>query len=159
MSTVEERASALPDATTFVSEERLSKFIVKCGTAILLEEDDESLVALKQAVIEGKTSLRKFISDSAQRVVILKKTEGEDEGSSTFAVDNQMKYYSSKETTSSIAFIKRTEYLLEDRSIPSQVHVLNLTEEAPLETLHHYLRDAVTPFFNSYVEITGRAER
>ena len=45
-----------------------------------------------------------------------------------------------------ITFIKRSAILEAEKSIRSQLRVMNFSEDSPFETLHSYIRDAVTPY-------------
>lgn len=59
----------------------------------------------------------------------------------------------------SVVVIKRLAIIEADKSITGQLRVLNLSDASPYETLHSYISSAVAPYFKSYVQETGRAER
>jgi len=46
-----------------------------------------------------------------------------------------------------------------DKTFPSQIQVMNLSDGSPYESLHSYISNAVSPFFKSYIKETGKAER
>lgn len=60
---------------------------------------------------------------------------------------------------SSLVCIKRGAVIEADKSIRSQVRLMNFSEGSPYETLHSYISKTVAPFFKSYVKESGRADR
>lgn len=52
--------------------------------------------------------------------------------------------------------IKRGVVVEADKSIPSQVRCLNLSDGSPYETLHAYISSAVAPYFKSFVKEAGK---
>ena len=145
---------------------RVSTFIFKCTRALLEENGDGSEESLREAIEKGKDSVKTFIANSQTHTLVLRKITPEEEeeeetpGSQSavqYAVGLELRYHSSR--ASCLAFIKRGTYIEADKPIPAQVYALHLSEDAPLETLHSYVKDAVAPFFKSYVEVSGKAER
>ena len=59
----------------------------------------------------------------------------------------------------SVIIIKRGPVIEADKSFSSQLRVMNLSEGNPYEILHSYVANAVSPFFKSYVRVTGKADR
>lgn len=59
----------------------------------------------------------------------------------------------------SLVCIKRTSAVEADKSIRSQVRLMNFSEDSPYETLHAYVSKTVAPYFKSYVKESGRADR
>ena len=59
----------------------------------------------------------------------------------------------------SVVIIKKLAIIEADKSIKSQLRVMNLSDSSPYETLHSYVSNAVAPYFKSFVKETGRAER
>ena len=144
---------------------RVATFIFKCTRALLEENGDGSEAALWDAIEEGKDSVKTFIASSQTHTLVLRKITPEEDEEETpgsqsvvqYAVGLELRYHSSR--ASCLAFIKRGTYIEADKPIPAQVYALHLSEDAPLETLHSYVKDAVAPFFKSYVEVSGKAER
>ena len=59
----------------------------------------------------------------------------------------------------SVLIIKRAAVIEADKSMASQVRLLNLSDGSPYETLHAYIANAVAPYFKSYVKESGKIER
>lgn len=59
----------------------------------------------------------------------------------------------------SVVCIKRASVVEADKSIRSQIRMMNFSEGSPYETLHSYVSKTVAPFFKSYVKESGRADR
>lgn len=59
----------------------------------------------------------------------------------------------------SLVLIKRGQVVEAEKSMSSQVRVMNFSDGSPFETLHSYVSNAVAPFFKSYIKETGKAER
>lgn len=59
----------------------------------------------------------------------------------------------------SLVCIKRGAVIEADKSIKSQVRLMNFSEGSPYETLHAYISKTVAPYFKSYVKESGRADR
>lgn len=84
--------------------------------------------------------------------------EGEEEKEPiTYYICNEVHYTSSK--MASLVCIKRTGAIEADKSIRSQVRLMNFSEGSPYETLHAYVSKTVAPYFKSYVKESGRADR
>ena len=61
--------------------------------------------------------------------------------------------------SSSLLFIKSSDMLEAGKSLNNQIHVMNFGDGSPFETLHSYVRNAVSPYFNNYVQATGQGSR
>lgn len=59
----------------------------------------------------------------------------------------------------SMALIKRGVVVEADKSINSQLRVINFSEGSPYETLHSFISKTMAPYFKSYVRETGRVDR
>lgn len=59
----------------------------------------------------------------------------------------------------SLVCLKRFAVIEADKSIPSQMRVMNLSEDSPYETLHAFVSGAVAPYFKSYIRESGRSDR
>ena len=57
------------------------------------------------------------------------------------------------------AFIKRGAVIEGDKKINKQLHVINLENASPFDTLHSYVSNAVSPFFKTYVKKSGKSDR
>ena len=128
---------------------------------VLLEEDvlpDTSL--LESLLKSAEARLKRFIEDPQERVLfILRTLPPEEEGESgsgetssfrpSYEVRLGLNYRPSRSV--GVAMIKRGATLEADKSVRSQLRIMNFSDDSPFETLHSYVRDAVTPYFNSYV--------
>lgn len=84
--------------------------------------------------------------------------EGEEEKEPvSYYINNEVHYTSPK--MASLVCIKRGAVIEADKSIKSQVRLMNFSEGSPYETLHSYISKTVAPYFKSYVKESGRADR
>lgn len=59
----------------------------------------------------------------------------------------------------SLACIKRGVVIEADKSIHSQIRLINFSDGSPYETLHAFISKSLAPYFKSYVKESGRADR
>ena len=138
---------------------------------VMLEEDVlPDMSTLESAVKAADPRLKKFAEDPQERALLVLRTlppeteEEEGEGSSTggatsFRPSYEVRLGLNYKPTRCIgvAFIKRGPILEADKSVRLQLRLMNFSEDSPFETLHSYVRDAVTPYFNSYIQATKKA--
>ena len=131
---------------------------------VLLEEDVLPDTSILEGLLKSaEARLKKFIEDPQERAVfIVRSLPPEEEGdaaSSTFSPTYEVRLGLNYRPTRSIgvAFLKRAAVLEADKSIRAQLRVINFTEDSPFETLHSYIRDAVTPYFTSFVQASKKA--
>ena len=74
-----------------------------------------------------------------------------------YGIQPNIHFVSQKENA--IAFIKRSAVIESDKKINKQVHMINLENASPFDTLHSYVSNAVSPFFKSYVKKSGKSDR
>ena len=136
---------------------------------VLLEEDVlPELSPLQTALEAAESQMRKFSEDPQERALLILRTlppetgEEEGEGSVAEAADFRPSYevrlglnYKPARCVG-MAFIKRGSILEADKSVRLQLRVINFSDDSPFETLHSYVRDAVTPYFNSYVQVAKK---
>lgn len=82
---------------------------------------------------------------------------GESDETITYSIVEEVVFGNPRIT--SVVLIKKSSFLEADKSIHSQLRVINLSDANPYETLHSYISCAVAPYFKSYVKETRRAER
>lgn len=58
-----------------------------------------------------------------------------------------------------MACIKRGLVVEADKSIHSQLRLINFSDGSPYETLHAFISKSLAPYFKSYVKESGRADR
>lgn len=141
--------------------EQLRAYVLRAAP-ILLEEDvlpdTEGLEALLKS---SEPRLKKFIEDPQERSLFVLRSippeGGEEEGESSGGGDFKPGYelrlglgYRPVRAVG-VGFIKRGAILEADKTVRSQLRVMNFSEDSPFETLHSYIRDAVTPYFNSFI--------
>ena len=137
---------------------------------VMLEEDVLPDLAPLEGVLKTVESrLKKFSEDPQERALLVMRTlppeTGEEEGESstaeaasfrpTYDVRLGLNYKPAR--CIGMAFIKRGPILEADKSVRLQLRVINISDDSPFETLHSYVRDAVTPYFNSYVQVARKA--
>lgn len=76
-----------------------------------------------------------------------------------------MQYYLSNEVHfvnpryTSLVCVKRGAVVEADKSIHSQLRLINFSDGSPYETLHSFISKTLAPYFKSYVKESGRADR
>ena len=145
------------------SAEELRAYLVRVVPTILEEDVLPDTSTLESILKAAEPQEKKFISDPQERALFVLRTlppeeeEGDGAGSDatlfkpTYMVDLGLNYYQGARA-SGVAFLKRGAILEAGKSIRSQLRVMNVSEDSPFETLHSYIKDAVTPLFNSYVQ-------
>lgn len=148
--------------------EQLRAYLVRVVPALLEEDVLPDMSMFENLVKSSEGRLKKFIEDPQERAVFVLRTlpaeGGEDEGEAAEQTDFKPSYdicvglnYRPSRSVG-VAFIKRGAILEAEKSIRSQLRVINFSEDSPFETLHSYIRDAVTPYFNSFVTATKKTE-
>ncbi|XP_044746185.1 dynein heavy chain, cytoplasmic isoform X2 [Coccinella septempunctata] len=165
-STPEAQNVALVDFTTF------KNYIIKAATVLLPEDDGQAQPINLLAALDDKINqecIRKFIGDPSVSTLYVQRNsskdddndqppEGEEEKEPvTYFINNEVHYTSSK--MSSLVIIKRGSVIEADKSIKSQLRIINFSDGSPYEILHSYISKTVAPFFKSYVKESGRADR
>ncbi|XP_055707524.1 dynein heavy chain, cytoplasmic isoform X3 [Phlebotomus papatasi] len=141
------------------------------ATTILLPEEDVVPPALNLALDDrtNQESIRKFLSDGqVQALYIQRCCSKEDENDQTPEGDEEKElvtYYISNEVIysnhrmTSLVCIKRGSVVEADKTIHSQVRLINFSEGSPYETLHAFISKSLAPYFKSYIKESGRADR
>lgn len=84
--------------------------------------------------------------------------EGEEEKVAvTYFISNDVHFTTSR--MAALACIKRGGVIEADKSIHSQLRLINFSEGSPYETLHSFISKSLAPYFKSYVKESGRADR
>ncbi|KAJ8868744.1 hypothetical protein PR048_030284 [Dryococelus australis] len=81
----------------------------------------------------------------------------EEKDTDTYLISNEVHFTNPK--MSSLVCTKRGAVVEADKSINSQVRLINFSEGSPYETLHAFVSRAIAPYFKSYVKESGRADR
>ncbi|XP_075210120.1 dynein heavy chain, cytoplasmic-like [Lycorma delicatula] len=81
----------------------------------------------------------------------------DDKDLSVFYISNEVHFTNPKMT--SVVFVKRSSVVEADKSMQSQLRVMNFSEGSPYETLHSFVSKSIAPYFKSYVKESGRADR
>ena len=134
---------------------------------VLFDEEDTRI--LDAALLKAEPRLKVFIEDPQEHVLSISRTlppeevvgeTGSPDTSSfrpTYSILLGAQYRSSR--CIGVIFIKRGTMIEADKSIQSQLRLLQVSEDSLYETLHAYVQDAVTPLFNSYIHHERRDER
>ncbi|XP_045484392.1 dynein heavy chain, cytoplasmic isoform X1 [Pieris rapae] len=141
------------------------------AATVLLPEDDIVPPALNAALDDkvNQDCIRKFISDFQVSSLYVQRfslkeddseqpTEGEEEKEAvTYQIGNEVHFTSPR--VAALVCIKRGAVIEADKSIHSQLRLINLSDGSPYETLHAFISKTMAPFFKSYVKESGRADR
>lgn len=161
MATEVEDVSSISSIGPPAEVEQLRAYLLRTAP-VLLEEDVLPDTDLLQGELKtSESKLRKFIEDPQERVLFIVKTLPP-EGAEGEVIDFQCAYdvslglnYHPMRCTG-VSFIKRGSALEAEKSIRSQLRIMNFSEDSPFETLHSYVKDAVTPYFTSFVTATKK---
>ena len=148
---------------------QLGAYLFRVVPALLEEDVLPDASKFENLLKRSEGRLKRFIEDPKERVLsvirILPAEEGEDDEESDaeftdfkpiYEICVGLKYHPS--CSAGVAFIKRGAILEAEKSVRSQLRMISFNEECPFETLHSYVRDAVTPYFNSFVTTTKQTE-
>ncbi|EGC38132.1 cytoplasmic dynein heavy chain [Dictyostelium purpureum] len=173
-------ANSPPANTNTINEtvlEETIKYLLKiCPT--LLDGDSNTFQnnLIHQIPPENMNKLKKFISDSKIPVLLIQKTVSSDEqpnpsqpqqtsqpqqSKESFSFEIEVKF--NGENKSTLALVKRNpETVIEfsnNKSIASQLQVLNLGEGSPFDTLHNIIHSSVAPYVRSYILSSSKDEQ
>ena len=149
------------------SAEQLRAYLIRVVPTILEEDVLPDTSILESVLKVAEPQEKKFISDPQERALFVLRTlppeeeDGDGAGGDaapfkpTYMVDLGLNYYQNARAAG-VAFLKRGAIVEAGKSIRSQLRVMNVSEDSPFETLHSYIKDAVTPLFNSYVQTTKK---
>ncbi|XP_077296363.1 dynein heavy chain, cytoplasmic isoform X2 [Arctopsyche grandis] len=147
----------------------LSKYLSRAGALLLAAEDEGGLLLAALQDRAATDCVRKFIAEPQVPCLYLQRatakddendqpTEGEDEKENiVYTISNEVHFANAR--ISALVCVKRGTVIEADKSIHSQLRLLNFSEGSPYETLHSYISKAMAPFFKSYVKESGRADR
>ncbi|XP_049810823.1 dynein heavy chain, cytoplasmic isoform X2 [Schistocerca nitens] len=145
---------------------------LKKAATILLPEDDDVMPPALNAALNDKSNqecIQKFLSDSQVSILFVQRIsskdddndqsgEGEDEKDAVaYYISNEVRFTNPK--MCSFACIKRGAVIEADKSIHSQLRLVNFSDGSPYETLHAFISKTMAPYFKSYVQESGRADR
>lgn len=143
--------------------EQLRAYLLRTAPVLLEEGVLPDTDPLQKELKASESKLRKFIEDPQERVLLIMKTlppegaEGEtSDFQCTFDIRLGLNYHPIR--CIGVSFIKRGSALEAEKSIRSQLRVMSVSEDSPFETLHSYVKDAVTPYFTSFVVATKKME-
>jgi dynein heavy chain 1 len=97
--------------------------------------------------------LHSFLEDEGEQA-----QEGEEEKEfSQYYISNEVHFTNPR--NQSLVCVKRAAVIEADKSIHSQLRLINFSEGSPYETLHSFISKSLAPYFKSYVKESGRADR
>ncbi|XP_053373809.1 cytoplasmic dynein 1 heavy chain 1-like isoform X4 [Mercenaria mercenaria] len=146
-------------------------YLCRC-VPVLLEDRDDASATFKAALSDRAhgEQIKKFLGDPQTPTLLVQRSstkdeseevadsgEGDTEGGVSYIISSDVHFTSSK--IFSLVFIKRGTVVEADKSFPSQLQIMNLSDGSPYEALHSYISNAVSPYFKSYIRETGKAER
>ncbi|XP_065208173.1 dynein heavy chain, cytoplasmic isoform X2 [Planococcus citri] len=161
----EDHSTSIIDANVFLS------YLKKLITVLLQEEGEDLNTALNVAFEDRSTleCIKKFLSDSQVQSLFIQKGSNKDDEAEpgteneedkeliTVLISNAVHFTNPK--MSSMALIKRSTVVEADKSLNSQIRIINFSEGSPYETLHAFISKTMAPYFKSYVRETGRVDR
>ncbi|XP_037905377.1 dynein heavy chain, cytoplasmic isoform X4 [Hermetia illucens] len=164
-----ETAADAPNVT-IVDYGAFTNYLRKAAT-ILLPEEDAVPPALNVALEDptNQDCIKKFLSDPQIQSLYIQRScskddendqppEGDEEKDAvTYYISNDVHFTNPR--MASLAIIKRGTVVEADKSIHSQVRLINFSEGSPYETLHSFISKSLAPYFKSYVKESGRADR
>lgn len=155
MATYEEYSTPTTESSSLSVMELpvLEKYLVKAVPVLLDAEGDVAIFEKTLKDSESSLTLKKFITSTQNPVLLVQKVL-RDGQPPQFSFSLEVNFGGEK--TSSVAIIKRNpEGVLEDtnKTVASQVHVINLGEGTPFETLHNYIHNSFGPLFRSFTKI------
>ncbi|CAH0758045.1 unnamed protein product [Diatraea saccharalis] len=161
-----------PDSQNVVAVDfqNFANYLRRAAT-VLLPEDDVPPPALNAALDDkvNQDCIKKFISDPQVSSLYVQRfsskeddneqpTEGEEEKEAvTYQINNEVHFTSPR--VAAFVCVKRGAVIEADKSIHSQLRLINLSDGSPYETLHAFISKTMAPFFKSYVKESGRADR
>ena len=149
--------------------EQLRAYLLRVVPAYLDEDVLPDMSAFENLIKSSESPLKKFIEDPQEQALFVIRTlpaEGGEEERETaeqtsfkpsYEIFVGLNYYNQARFVG-VAFIKRSAILEAEKSFRAQLIVIYFSEDYPFETLHSYIRDAATPFVNSYVTATKKTE-
>jgi dynein heavy chain 1 len=164
-----------------VSVEKVVRYIKNVVHLVSEADDVSSSISndLDQALSDraNLTVISRFITEAQMRAISIQRTVLRDDteeresrapseeptgsGATTtrskYYVDVGVGYRGGQATV--VTMIKRGPVIEADKPLHSQLTIANLNEDSPFETLHSYVRDVVGPFFKSFVQASGKADR
>ncbi|XP_039279680.1 dynein heavy chain, cytoplasmic [Nilaparvata lugens] len=159
----EEQTVAVVEVTDFTNY--LKKIV-----PILLQEDEINYSALNSALEDRNNVelIKKFLGDSQVCTLFVQRSSSKDDENeggeneddkevSGFLISNEVSFTNPK--MMSVAFVKRGGVVEADKSIQSQIRVMNFSEGSPYETLHSFISKSMAPYFKSFIKESGRADR
>eukprot|EP01096_Ripella_sp_DP13-Kostka_P011830 TRINITY_DN484_c0_g1_i1.p1 TRINITY_DN484_c0_g1~~TRINITY_DN484_c0_g1_i1.p1 ORF type:complete len:4631 (+),score=2721.08 TRINITY_DN484_c0_g1_i1:206-14098(+) len=134
----------------------LERFLLQVAPLLFDDEAPPLQAAFTKPL--NRRALEDFISNDKNLVLAVKRTVLEDvsglEGKAPalYSLDLQVNF--SGRNTTIIGFIKKPpHFVLEaDKSPQSQLHILNLGNSLPFETLHSFIHSTLAPFFRSFAQ-------
>lgn len=142
--------------------EQLRAYLLRVSPVLLEEDVLPSLESLESQLKSSDSKLKKFIEDPQERALFVVKQLPPEEGEQSESADLKPQYdirlgLNYRPTRcAGVAFIKRGAIMEGDKSVRSQLRIMNFSDDSPFETLHSYVKDAVTPYFNSFIVATNK---
>ena len=147
----------------------VKKFLLRLVPTLLEEDDVLDYSGLEKALDNSEANISRFIEDSQERSITVLRSlppeaivdeeslEEPTKASGTYSLQLGAHYENFRSV--GVVFIKRSQIIEADKSVRSQLRLINVSEDSPSETLHAYVQDAVNPLFSSYIIASKRDER
>ncbi|KAL7038933.1 hypothetical protein ACKWTF_009751 [Chironomus riparius] len=154
---------------SIVDYKAFSNYLRKCVN-LFFDDEEFNSSKLEEALDENKANqecIKKFLSDPQVQTLYIQKSsnkeddqsqEGEEEKeSSQYYISNEVHFTNPR--YQSLVCLKRAAVIEAEKSIHSQLRLINFSEGSPYETLHSFISKTLSPYFKSYVKESGRADR
>ncbi|KAJ5078912.1 intein-containing dynein heavy chain precursor [Anaeramoeba ignava] len=141
----------MADTQTIIETKILLEYVEKACQALFATFQSENREkGIKKLMEEKETEekITKYAKESEINVLFIGCYPKETEEEEIFTLDLEVMYLGGKST--SIAFIKRFPIIKQDASLASQIHVMNIGEGSPFETIQNLMHYSVWPFFHSF---------
>uniref|UniRef100_A0A336KP21 Dynein heavy chain, cytoplasmic n=1 Tax=Culicoides sonorensis TaxID=179676 RepID=A0A336KP21_CULSO len=134
-------------------------------------EEELNVSAFSQALNDRSSQecIKKFIGDPQVSALYIQRCNAKDdegdqaneveEGTDAVSYNISNEVHFANHRMSSLVCVKRATVIEADKSIHSQIRLINFSDGSPYETLHAFISKSLAPYFKSYVKESGRADR
>ena len=162
------REPAISSVGRFADVSTVKKFLLRIVPTLLEEEDIVDYSNFEKALNEEEGKIKRFVEESQEHTLTVLRflpleSAGEEDSSDVSSVSPQYEiqlgvHYKTQRCVG-VVFIKRSTSIEAEKSVRSQLRVINVSEDSPFETLHAYVQDAVNPLFSSFIQESRGDER
>lgn len=134
----------------------LTSYLLKVIPPLLeSDEDIPELVTLQTALEEKEHELKRFIEDGREHALSIFYVLPPQDGATQLMFSHfsvQLGVYRCPQYSVGAVITKHSSVIELDKPVSSQLRVLTISEDSAFETLHTYVKDAISPLFDSFVQ-------